>query len=74
MTPQARFLFAFLLTANTAFAASPQELLTAYEAKSAKAVPARGEQFFNAKHGKDWRSFKRSLPVAIQQDFLTQPK
>ncbi len=54
MTPQASFLFAFLLTANTAFAASPQELLTAYEAKSAKAVPARGEQFFNAKHGKEW--------------------
>lgn len=54
MTPQASFLFAFLLTSNTAFAASPQELLTAYEAKSAKAVPARGEQFFNAKHGKEW--------------------
>lgn len=64
MTPQARFLFAFLLTANTAFAASPQELLTAYEAKSAKAVPARGEQFFNAKHGKDWScaSCHDSLP------------
>ena len=64
MTPQASFLFAFLLTANTAFAASPQELLTAYEAKSAKAVPARGEQFFNAKHGKEWScaSCHDSLP------------
>jgi hypothetical protein len=56
--------FAFLLAANMSFAASPQDLLTAYEAKSAKAVPARGEKFFNAKHGKEWScaSCHDSLP------------
>jgi hypothetical protein len=54
MTPQSFLVFAFLLAANMSFAASPQDLLTAYEAKSAKAVPARGEKFFNAKHGKEW--------------------
>ena len=37
-----------------AIAASPQELLSSYEANAGKAVPARGEKFFNAKHGKDW--------------------
>ena len=48
MTPQTLLVFAILWTANIALAASPQDLLTAYEAKSAKAVPARGEKFFNA--------------------------
>jgi hypothetical protein len=64
MTPQSFLVFAFLLAANMSFAASPQDLLTAYEAKSAKAVPARGEKFFNAKHGKDWScaSCHDSLP------------
>ena len=37
-----------------AFSATPQELLKAYEAQSGKASPARGEQFFNTKHGKEW--------------------
>ena len=54
MTPQTLLVFAILWTANIALAASPQDLLTAYEAKSAKAVPAQGEKFFNAKHGKEW--------------------
>jgi hypothetical protein len=64
MTPQSFLVFAFLLAANMSFAASPQDLLTAYEAKSAKAVPARGEKFFNAKHGKEWScaSCHDSLP------------
>lgn len=64
MTSQAFLVFAFLLAANMSFAASPQDLLTAYEAKSAKAVPARGEKFFNAKHGKEWScaSCHDSLP------------
>jgi hypothetical protein len=39
---------------NVALAATPQELLTGYEAKSGKASSSRGEQFFNAKHGKEW--------------------
>lgn len=64
MTSQAFLVFVFLLAANMSFAASPQDLLTAYEAKSAKAVPARGEKFFNAKHGKEWScaSCHDSLP------------
>ncbi len=37
-----------------AHAAAPQDLLKTYEAQSGKASPARGEQFFNAKHGKEW--------------------
>jgi len=37
-----------------ASAATPQDLLKTYEAQSAKASPARGDQFFNAKHGKEW--------------------
>ena len=39
---------------GAAHAASPAELLKGYEAQSGKASPARGEQFFNAKHGKEW--------------------
>ena len=39
---------------GAAYAASPAELLKGYEAQSGKASPARGEQFFNAKHGKEW--------------------
>lgn len=35
-------------------AAMPIDLLKSYEAQSGKAYPARGEQFFNAKHGKEW--------------------
>jgi hypothetical protein len=64
MTSQSFLVFAFLLAANMSFAASPQDLLMAYEAKSAKAVPARGEKFFNAKHGKEWScaSCHDSLP------------
>ena len=36
------------------FSASSPELLKGYEAQSGKASPVRGEQFFNAKHGKEW--------------------
>ena len=36
------------------FSAAPQELLMSYEASSGKSSPTRGEQFFNAKHGKEW--------------------
>ena len=37
-----------------AFSSTPQELLKTYEAQSSKASLPRGEQFFNAKHGKEW--------------------
>ena len=39
---------------GAAHAATPAELLKGYEAQSGKASPARGEQFFNTKHGKEW--------------------
>lgn len=39
---------------KVAFSATPQELLKGYEASSGKASTARGEQLFNAKHGKEW--------------------
>lgn len=39
---------------GVAFATTPQALLQVYEAGSGQASAARGEQFFNAKHGKDW--------------------
>lgn len=37
-----------------AHATTPQELLKSYESQSSKASASRGEQFFNAKHGKEW--------------------
>lgn len=43
-----------LLTGQFALAASPQELLAGYEAASGQASVARGEQFFNNKHGREW--------------------
>nr|WP_251369573.1 DUF1924 domain-containing protein [Polynucleobacter sp. AP-Elch-400A-B2] len=38
----------------TVGATTPQDLLKYYETQSGKANPTRGEQFFNAKHGKEW--------------------
>ena len=35
-------------------ATTPQELLKSYEFQSSKASSAKGEQFFNVKHGKEW--------------------
>ena len=46
--------FALMGIALAVGAATPQDLLKSYEAASAKASPARGEQFFNARHGKEW--------------------
>lgn len=43
-----------LSVVKTVFSAAPQQLLMGYEASSGKSSPARGEQFFNAKHGKEW--------------------
>lgn len=49
------FLVSVLLSsAELTFSATAQELLKGYEAQSGRASPARGEQFFNAKHGKEW--------------------
>ena len=47
------FLAAFSFT-ELVFSATPPELLKGYEAQSGKASSVRGEQFFNAKHGKEW--------------------
>jgi hypothetical protein len=38
----------------TVSAVTPQDLLKSYEVQSGKASSVRGEQFFNAKHGKEW--------------------
>ena len=46
--------FILMCLAFTASSATPQELLNPYEAQSGKANSARGEQFFNTKHGKEW--------------------
>jgi hypothetical protein len=40
--------------AKAVFSAAPQDILKGYEAQSGRASAARGEQFFNAKHGKEW--------------------
>ena len=39
---------------GVALAATPQDFLKTYESQSSKASASRGEQFFNAKHGKEW--------------------
>jgi hypothetical protein len=54
MIKKALFISGLMCSVNITFAATPHELLNGYEAKSAKSVPARGEKFFNAKHGKEW--------------------
>lgn len=46
-------IFGLVLSASVG-AVAPQDLLKSYEAQSSKASPVRGEQFFNAKHGKEW--------------------
>jgi hypothetical protein len=45
---------ATLSFAEFVFSANPQELLKGYEDQAGKSSPARGEKFFNAKHGKEW--------------------
>ena len=45
---------ATLSFAEFVFSANPQELLKGYEDQAGKSSPARGEQFFNTKHGKEW--------------------
>lgn len=45
------FLMGFAVSVG---AITPQDLLKSYEAQSGKASPNRGDQFFNARHGKEW--------------------
>jgi hypothetical protein len=54
MVKKAFIVLAMLSLVNVAFSATPQELLKAYESQSGIASSARGEQLFNAKHGKEW--------------------
>lgn len=54
MIKKAVLVLTMLSLVKVAFSATPQELLKGYEAKSGKASSAHGEQFFNAKHGKEW--------------------
>jgi hypothetical protein len=46
--------FVLIGMTHTVGATTPQDLLKSYETQSGKANPTRGEQFFNAKHGKEW--------------------
>ena len=73
MNKKTLLLLVAMSSSQISFAASPQELLTSYEAKSAKAVPARGQQFFNAKHGKEWScaSCHDSLPNHESKHIVT---
>jgi hypothetical protein len=54
MIKQTLWTLALICSTSITLAATPQELLNGYEAKATKGVPARGEKFFNAKHGKEW--------------------
>ncbi len=41
---------------SSVIAATPQELLTTYSSQAgAPPVPARGQQFFTGRHGREWR-------------------
>lgn len=54
MIKKVLLVLAMMSLVNATFSAAPPELLRGYEAQSSKASPARGEQFFDAKHGKEW--------------------
>jgi hypothetical protein len=54
MILKAPIVLAMLCLVNVAFSAKPQELFKFYESQSGIASSARGEQFFNVKHGKEW--------------------
>jgi hypothetical protein len=58
MRPKLHLPIALLLltVAAPTFAASPEELLAAYTAQAGQpAQPARGDAFFKANHGQEWR-------------------
>jgi mono/diheme cytochrome c family protein len=49
------FATTFSLIGSCVFAATPAEVLSSYSTQSgAAAQPARGQQLFTTKHGKDW--------------------
>jgi len=54
MIKKAFIVLALMGLVKAAFSAAPSDLLMVYEASSGKSSPTRGEQFFNAKHGKEW--------------------
>lgn len=43
-----------MIFAVSSYSATSKDLLKKYEGESGKASSTRGEQFFNAKHGKEW--------------------
>jgi mono/diheme cytochrome c family protein len=46
---------AFCISSTSVFAAAPAEILATYTAQAgAPAQPARGQQLFTTKHGKEW--------------------
>lgn len=54
-------------TWSAALAATPAELLAGYSAQAgAAAVPARGQQFFNVTHGREWKCATCHGAVPIQ--------
>jgi mono/diheme cytochrome c family protein len=66
-----RCLLAALATAggleDTALAATPTALLNAYSAKAGAAPqPARGQQFFNMTHGREWSCASCHGAVPVQ--------
>jgi hypothetical protein len=54
MTNKMFLALAMFCFSELALSVTPPELLKGYESQSSKASAARGEQFFNAKHGKEW--------------------
>ena len=60
-------LAACLLLTTAAHAATPAELLAGYSAQAgAAASPQRGQQFFNATHGKEWSCASCHGAVPVQ--------
>ncbi|QWD61165.1 DUF1924 domain-containing protein [Polynucleobacter sp. MWH-UH35A] len=51
---KALLFFISLVVFGLAHATTPRELLKSYEVQSGKASASKGEQFFNAIHGKEW--------------------
>lgn len=53
--PFTLFILACAALVPAAYAATPAELLAGYTAQAgAPAVPARGQQFFSTRHGREW--------------------
>ena len=74
MTIKKMFLVLALLSfAEFVLAANPQKLLKGYESQSGKASTTRGEQFFNAKHGKEWRFTPRTINSRFNRHLAHQP-